>query len=41
MKVPYKVSEKYAVVFTKPFVVAEVIGIAIIIGGCIAHLIYG
>jgi hypothetical protein len=40
MKVLHRVSEEYAAVFTKPFIVAEVIGITIILGGTIAHLFY-
>ncbi len=38
MKITYRVSDEYAAVFSKPFVVAEVIGCLILIGGVIAHL---
>ena len=40
MKVPYKVSEEYSAVFSTPFIIAEVIGVAIILGGIAAHILY-
>ncbi len=39
MKVPYKVSEEYADLFKPPFVVAQILGIMIIVGGLLAHSI--
>jgi len=40
MKIAYRVSEKYAAVFSKHNIIAEVIGVAIILGGIVAHIIY-
>ena len=40
MKVPYKVSKEYAMIFTTPFVVAEVIGLLITIGGLSAYVFF-
>ncbi len=41
MKVHYRVSEEYEVLFEPPFVVAEVAGVLIILGGLLAHAFYG
>jgi hypothetical protein len=41
MKVHYKVSEEYRVVFRPPFLLAEIAGVVIIIGGLFAHAFFG
>jgi hypothetical protein len=41
MKVHYRVSEEYEMLFEPPFVVAEVTGVVIIIGGLLAHAFWG
>lgn len=40
MKVPYGKSEEYSNLFEPPYIVAELIGITIILGGFIAHVLY-
>lgn len=40
MKVPYKVSEEYEALFQTPFVIAEVMGVMIILGGLLAHAFF-
>jgi len=40
MKVSYKNSEEYSTLFELPYIVAEIIGITIILGGIIAHVLY-
>ncbi len=39
MKITYRVSDEYAAVFSKPFLVAEVVGFLILVGGVIAHIV--
>jgi hypothetical protein len=40
MKVPYKVSEEYKALFQPPFIIAEVMGVMIIVGGMLAHAVF-